>query len=311
VLVAQYTTQLLIPDVERRIDDVQYANYNIPTLMYGCRVLKSENRTSVWGVDYIFTEDDYVDGREQKSYATPAVEFNTDLSATQAATLRAVNAMLLCLVRDKPVSDKNLKSALTELQCDSYEYALNTEQNPSEINYGGGLPLELISYKRFLQMADFQHNKYERMCTQKNRGKARYKSETIFRESNKTDGLYEDAIEDLEQIWSSASQLQQHNIQLWMDRTIDFDEGLKRKIGIEPESIPRVRGSKSVHALDSGLPKLSKRLKRKECQLIALRDAAWQLAFLQKPNAESMLTQGEDLQQRDKLKSMLQRLKSI
>jgi hypothetical protein len=66
-----------------------------------------------------------------------------------------------------------------------------------------------------------------------------------------------------------------------------------------------------VHALDSGLPKLSKRLKRKECQLIALRDAAWQLAFLQKPNAESMLTQGEDLQQRDKLKSMLQRLKSI
>ena len=50
-------------------------------------------------------------------------------------------------------------------------------------------------------------------------------------------------------------------------------------IGIEADTIPRVRGSKSSHALDSGLPKLSQRLKRKECQLVALREAVWDIAF--------------------------------
>ena len=71
-----------------------------------------------------------------------------------------------------------------------------------------------------------------------------------------------------------------------MDRELDFEAGAERTIGISPASIPRVRGSKSSNALDSGLPKLSKRLKRKECQLLALRDAAWKLAFKQQVTAD-------------------------
>ena len=59
----------------------------------------------------------------------------------------------------------------------------------------------------------------------------------------------------------------------------DFDKGFERTVGIDADTIPRVRGSKSHRALDSGLPKLSQRLKRKECQLTALRGAAWAIAF--------------------------------
>jgi hypothetical protein len=64
-----------------------------------------------------------------------------------------------------------------------------------------------------------------------------------------------------------------------MDREIDLDEGANTKLSIDCVGIPRVRGSKSKNALDSGLPKLSKRLKRKECQLQALRSAACAIAF--------------------------------
>jgi hypothetical protein len=64
-----------------------------------------------------------------------------------------------------------------------------------------------------------------------------------------------------------------------MDRDVDFDKGFERTVGIDADTIPRVRGSKSHRALDSGLPKLSQRLKRKECQLVALREAAWDIAF--------------------------------
>lgn len=66
--------------------------------------------------------------------------------------------------------------------------------------------------------------------------------------------------------------------------------------------IPRVRGSRSSNALDSGLPKLSKRLKRKECQLLALRDAAWNLAF--KPEDEVEVTAEDALKLRERIAKM-------
>ena len=47
-----------------------------------------------------------------------------------------------------------------------------------------------------------------------------------------------------------------------------------------------MRGSKSVNSLDSGLPKLSKRLKRKECQLQVLRSVACAIACVAKQEEE-------------------------
>ena len=87
-----------------------------------------------------------------------------------------------------------------------------------------------------------------------------------------------------------------------MDREIDFDAGVERTIGIGPVLIPRVRGSRSSNALDSGLPKLSKRLKRKECQLLALRDAAWKLAF--KPEDQAAVSADVELKLRERIARM-------
>ena len=109
--------------------------------------------------------------------------------------------------------------------------------------------------------------------------KKNYSSASITAASNKAEHLYERALERLGEVWGVASHAERFELQNWMDREIDLDEGANSKLGIDCVSIPRVRGSKSKNALDSGLPKLSKRLKRKECQLQALRSAACTIAF--------------------------------
>jgi hypothetical protein len=175
----------------------------------------------------------------------------------------------------------------------------------SEIDYGDGEPSALRAYKAWVKQGDFEYNKYERKSSRRSSGRAKYKSQTIDRSTNKSDGFYESALECLEEAWGVASAYEQHQLQKWMDREIDFDAGFERTIGIGPMLIPRVRGSKSSNALDSGLPKLSKRLKRKECQLLALRDAAWKLAFKPEEETPVEISVEQRLKMRKKMNKLL------
>ncbi len=278
-MVSQYTTQLLIPDVDACVDLIQHTNYSIPTLQYGSRVLTQRDRNVAFGATYEYTEADYVDGYEPDEYTLPDVEFNATLSIEQVACLHKINELLRRFVNGHSVTDKQLKSVLDAEQYSEYTYALTTQKHLSEIDYGDGEPRALRAYKAWVKQGDFEYNKYERMSSRRSSGRTKYKSQTIDRVYNKSDGFYERALECLEETWGVSSGYEQHQLQKWMDRDIDFDAGVERTIGIGPVLIPRVRGSRSGNALDSGLPKLSKRLKRKECQLLALRDAAWKLAF--------------------------------
>ena len=297
-----------MPEVDACIDEVQYTNYNIPTLQHGQRVLKPRDRDAALGAVSEYTEADYVDAYEPPTFTQPDAEFNATLDSEQLARLNTINDLLRRLIRGKGVSDKQLKHVLTAEQYSEYKDAVTSQQHPSEIEYGDGMPEVLRSYQSILKQADFQYNKFERMSSLRSNGQVRYKTATIEREYNKSDGFYERALERLQEIWDTASPYEQHQIQSWMDREIDFEAGHDRKIGIGPVLIPRVRGSKSINALDSGLPKLSKRLKRKECQLLALRDAAWKLAF--KPDKDTLpeltVEQQQTLRDRsEKLKKML------
>jgi rubrerythrin len=303
--VSQYTTQLLIPDVDRCIDDVQYANYNIPTLQYGARVLKPRDRNVEIGSVYVFTEADYVDAREPQTFARPDAPLNPALTAEQHSRLDRANELLRDLVAGRSISDKSLKRALTQEQYGSYKESLTSQQHPSEIEYGDGMPHDLRSYKSLLQQADFLYNMYDRMSSLRSSGRVRYSTATVERAENKAEALYERALERLEEIWDCAAPYEQHQIQNWMDRELDFDAGNNRTIGIDPVSIPRVRGSRSHNALDTGLPKLSKRLKRKECQLMALRSAAFDLAFQETREQEQRSVSGVESK---KLKELLRKI---
>ena len=299
---SQYTTQLLIPEVDACVDLIQHTNYSIPTLQYGSRVLTQRDRNVALGAAYEFTEADYVDGYEPETYTLPDVEFNATLSIEQVARLHKLNELLRRFVNGSSVTDKQLKSVLDAEQYSEYINALTSPQHLSEITYGEGEPSALRPYKAWVKQGDFEYNKYERMSSRRSSGRAKYKSQTIDRVYNKSDGFYERALECLEELWGVSSAYEQHQLQKWMDREIDFDAGFERTIGIGPVLIPRVRGSRSGNALDSGLPKLSKRLKRKECQLLALRDAAWKLAF--KPEDQAAVSEDVELKLRERIARM-------
>lgn len=292
-----------MPEVDACIDDVQHANYSIPALQHGHRKLVLRDRVSS-AFDYEHVEEDYVDARTAKTYTQPDVEFNVALNVQQLACLGKINALLRRLVDGGSVSDKQLKNVLTAEQYDAYKESLTAVMHSSEITYSNGMPYELQTYKQMLREADFQHNKFVNMSTNKRLGHKRFKQHIYERTKSKVDKLYELALEQLDATYNSADPMLRHEIETWMDRELDFDAGPDRKIGIDAETIPRVRGSKSKNALDSGLPKLSKRLKRKECQLLALKDAAWVLAFKQPKQVEA--TDEVPTVRSEKLKWLLQ-----
>jgi hypothetical protein len=288
-LAVQTVTLLLMPKVDKRIDDVQYANYNIPTLKYGHRVLVEKERSVEHGKAYVYTEEDYEDGRVEETYAVPVVTLRTIDDAKQVLRLMKLNALLQQLVSDKTATTAQIKSALTLEQYNEYVSSLTTVKHFSEIKYGGGMPRDLRKYNQLLNAADFQLAKYEKMNGLQSSGKAKYKHDTLKSTYNKSEDMYEHALENLEELWSVVTLAERYELQQWMDRDVDFDKGFDRTVSCDADSMPRVRGSKSPRALDSGLPKLSKRLKRKECQLLALRGAAWGLAFegVAEDNAQS------------------------
>lgn len=278
-LVSQHTTQMLLPRIDKCIDDLQYENYYLPTLAYGERVLIHKDRYVEHGKAYVYTEADYVDGRVEETYSEPDVTLRTIDDTKQVIRLAKINVLLKQLIIGKTATKTQLRATLTLEQYNEYVSSLTLVCNLSEINYGNGMPRELRKYNQLLHAADFQFSRCEKMSGLKSVGKAKYKHDTIKKAYNKSESMYENALLNLEELWGVVTPAEQHELQQWMDRDVDFEKGVDRTIGIEADTIPRVRGSKSKKALDSGLPKLSKRLKRKECQLTALRTAACSIAF--------------------------------
>lgn len=288
-------------EVDERIDDIEYANYNIPTLQHGQRVLVQRDNLSGVRV-YQHTELDYVDARLPKAYPQPNVEFNATLNVEQLDRLSMLNVLMRSLLHNKSVTGKQMVRVLTEVQYRTYIESLEAQQHTSEIQYADGVPTTLHRYQAKLKAADFQYNKFEKMSARARNSAARYKDGSIQQGHYKAEKLYEEALECLEEIYNTADGYERNQLQLWMDRELDFDAGAERKVGISPITIPRVRGSRSSNALDSGLPKLSKRLKSRLCQLQVLKIAAWQLAFRvedEKPEQEQLIVNS-------KLKALLQ-----
>jgi hypothetical protein len=157
-LAVQTATLLLIPKVDKRIADIEYANYNIPTLAYGERVLIQRDRVGGIGADaYVYTEDDYVDGRVEETYNEPVVTLRTIDDAKQVLRLAKLNALLQQLINDKTATAGQLRAALTLDEYNEYVSSLTTVKELSEINYGicvryGSKVLELAKGKYAIEV---------------------------------------------------------------------------------------------------------------------------------------------------------------
>ena len=98
-MAVQNATLSLLPQVDKRIDDLEYENYNIPTLAYGQRVLVLKDRSGGIGADaYVYTEEDYVDARVMRTFEVPVVTIRTIDDAKQVLQLVKLNALLEQLV---------------------------------------------------------------------------------------------------------------------------------------------------------------------------------------------------------------------
>jgi len=117
------------------------------------------------------------------------------------------------------------------------------------------------------------------MSSKRSTGRAIYKSDVVASTERKAETLYEKALERLAEIYSTASGAEKSQFSYWFDREITIEQGVDTTHSNDCVGVPRVKGSKSINALDTGLPKLSSRLKKRECQLHALVEAAFALTY--------------------------------
>jgi hypothetical protein len=272
--------QLLVRGVVVRMLDIENKNYGIPS--------RFDTETDTVEDSNGFRE--LIDFAEQQRAADVVVadevvaavmtwQFKDELSADEYNRLVLLNKLLSQQLRGKTASVGNLKKSLTADEYADYERSLLEPTTMAEVLYADGVPTELKRYNLMLRDADLQYYKYEKMAGLKSIGRAKYKHDTLTKTYNKSEHLYEHALEYLqEQIELSQQNREGDRLTRWLDRNVEF--GQHGNTSIDADGVPRVKGSRSHHAQDAGLPKLSVRLKREQRVLENLLRAAVVCAYV-------------------------------
>ncbi len=254
-----------------------------------------------------------MDAQEHYTYTTPTWPLRSELTLQQVLQLQAINSAVCTALKYKSITMPQLRRALTQQQLQNFAASLVDVHEQSEFIYGSGMPEPLRDYNVALRAADFAWSRFEALPTSPRYPSRRVKNAGASME-DRAISLYEDAIECLKDIFTSA----QHGdygtsmyseLLVWMDRTVEFDSQITNAVDTSPYAMPRVRGSKSRYAQDTGLPKLSKRIKREYCALLSLLVAGCDLAFVLPEKQENSMTQQEQQQQREKLRMLLRKIK--
>ena len=273
MLVEQYTTQLLIPRAVQRILDIEYENYEVfgKTAQDDAIVRSSRQHEHL---AYVQEQSDIVELAAKSWELAPAI------TTEDSNTLARVNQLLTNLLNRKPVHLEQLRKVFTAAQLTEFKASLRTPISAAEVLYADGVPDELKRYNIKLRDADFQYNRYEKMAGLKSIGRAKYKHDTLSRTYNKSEHLYENALQFLqEQMELSEQNREGDRLRRWLDRDIDFTTA--GKLSIDVDGVPRVKGSRSHSAtIDAALPKMLKRLKREQRIVEALLTAAVTIAYV-------------------------------
>ena len=298
----QYITKLLLQSVDELIFVIEKKNYSIPlAAIFKYPPQSARSPTSVLGSKNSTNKEDAESIRT--SLEEPVIRLLVqNLTDSQRQDLKKINLLFREIFVGKFPNTRKLKALLTTRQCEAYSSSLTEIRFPTEAMYGDGMPYELHSYNDMLRQADFIFGKYEKMSGMKSTGRAVYKPTVLRRTEEKSQRLYEIAIERLEEIFEVATRGDRHSISCWMDREVEF--GVNGNTSPDCVGAPRTRGSRSHHAQDAELPLLSKRLKQRECALRALRDAACDIAFLPLTQIPTESTAEQDFSLRNKLKQL-------
>ena len=303
-MVTQYATLHLLPDWARLIDDLEYENFHIPELMHQSRRLKHVDGNFVTEPNHQYVEADYADAKPSYEYEVPALKLQDSVSWDDEERLKCINAAVRASLIGHSLPRQLLRKCLTAEQLLDLDQQVETASHPSEVTYGGGVPQYLRSYIEKLQRADFVWYQLEQASSRESKTNRRRSNAHL---EDKAESLYEDAFERLIEVYSDAKvgnlgKEAMFQLHAWFDRRIelDLDDLSQTNIALGPHTMPRVRGTKSQYAEDSGLPKLSKKAKKKYLALRVLLEAAVEIAF-DIPNKTLGVTQEDS----DRLRSML------
>jgi hypothetical protein len=260
--------------------DVEHINYSIPRRFDPATDTVVDDNGQNIPLDFE-AEQKLADSIVAEEVAAAALtwQFKDVLTADEHNRLVLLNTLLSQQLRGKTVSVAQIKQALTEHEYAEYESSLTQPVTTAEIMYADGVPNTLKRYNIKLREADFQYYKYEKMSGLRDNRKAQFKSESLKRTMNKAEQLYERALEYLQdQIEFATRERRQDELLRWLDRDVVF--GADGNLSIDADGVPRVKGSRSHHAQDAGLPKLSVRLKREQRVLENLLRAAVACAYV-------------------------------
>jgi hypothetical protein len=285
----------------------------VPVLLHQERVVRKTSDNQSYPVGHVHAETDYVDAQDQYIYTTPTWSLREDLTAEQVQQLHAINTAVRAGLKYKSITLPQLRRALTSQQLQEFAASLVDAHEQNEVMYGSGMPDPLRDYNAALRTADFAWSRFEALPTTPRLSSRRVKNASANMEDSAI-SLYEVAIERLTDIFTSAQRGDYgagmySELQTWMDRAVEFDSKMPNAVDTNPYAMPRVRGSKSRYAQDSGLPKLSKRIKREYCALIALLVAECELAFVLPVQQQAEQTTEETIQLRNKLRALLRKIK--
>ncbi len=305
-MVLQFQLRALLPDFAKLIDDLTDKNYHTPELMNGHCVLRQDDglQLSAAGGILQHQECDDVDAEEQPDYSAEHLVLKQTVGRADGLRLDAIIELMRQMLRGQNATRSQLRRVLTREQFSSYEESLTEVTEFSESAYGSGMPESLKSYNEKLRLADLAWGKYQSKTKSKRRN---YRSRRNWEDV--AESRYESAIERLQEIFECARRGDYGaealgQLELWMDRPVSFDPIDPNCVGIDCESVPRVRGSTSYYSKCAGLPKLSKRLKSRIYAAKALLVAGTEIAFEMPIDSVGVLT----TQQRDQLRDKLSRL---
>ena len=158
--------------------------------------------------------------------------------------LKRLKEMLARLKRGNDITRRDLEKVLTEEQWNDYEQS--NQYLSVDFLEGTERPQELDVYLDKIRQADFYHNRSSSTpTTERSRIDHRNRSGRM-RLYYQAEACYEDAVMYLCGILDGHNQQLANEVRMYLDRDVDTSTG--NQPGADPQSVPRIKGSRSIHS---------------------------------------------------------------
>jgi len=178
----------------------------------------------------------------------------------------------------QPVQNRAIETIFTRSEWARFSREANGKRGRGQQNTPP-YPRELDEYFKRIDRATARYVALEREGSRKRMGRR-----LLERVRKSADGLFESALERLEEIISDCTGARRTAVEFWLDRPIKYDETSHIDISLDPESVPRKRGSRSRYAEKAArLTGLTAREQKRQIKIKHLRAALDRMKSGRKP----------------------------